>query len=86
MSSNQLSLEEVHVAEAWLRSTDAVDDDVADTLNRSLKVVRTLLAKELSQKDLLTYLRLQMGILPKSEKLSKEQLAKQFPGSAIFRR
>ena len=87
MSTSQLTVDDIHIAEAWLSNLpDSADAEARAIVDRSLKIVRGLLGRELSRKDLVTYLRMQMGIIPKSETLPKAPPANQFPGSAIFRR
>jgi hypothetical protein len=86
MSSSQLTLDDVVIAQSWLRNPDLANSEALAILDRSLQHLRVLLGKDLTRKDLVTYLRMQMGILSKSEKLPKESPSNQFPGAAIFRR
>lgn len=87
MSSSQLTVEDIYIAESWLKNLpDANDAEPRAVVNRLLKIGLDLTSKDLSRKDLVTYLRMQMGIIPKSEKLPKDPPSNQRPGAAIFRR
>ncbi len=86
MSTSQLTVDDIRIAEAWLDNPDPDNTEARIIIDRALKIVHGLLGKELSRKDLVTYLRMQMGIIPKSETLPKAPPSNQFPGSAIFRR
>lgn len=86
MSSSQLTLDEIVLARSWLREPDLSNMEALAIVERALVHLRILLGKDLSRKDLVTYLQMQMGVIPKSEKLPKDSPSNQSPGAAIFRR
>ena len=86
MDTQRLSYDELVVAENWLKAHGEGDSEPVEILSRALTHVRHLLKDNISRADLVKYLRIQMGIDPKSEKLGDQSPANQFPGSAIFRR
>lgn len=86
MDTQRLSYDELATAEQWLAHPEAKNPEAIEILSRALIHLRHLLKDNISRADLVKYLRIQMGIDPKSEKLGDQPLANQFPGSAIFRR
>lgn len=87
MKSHQLSYDDLVFAEAWLNDPSKINDEaIFHTFRSLISHIKTLMGKDQSRSDLIKYLRLQMGIDPKSEKLKDSPSSKQFPGSAIFRR
>lgn len=86
MNSPPLTVEDIYIAKAWLKDPDPTNIEARATVDRALEVLRILLGKDLTRKNLVTYLRMHMGIIPKSEQLPKDPPANQRPGAAIFRR
>ena len=86
MGSHQLTRDDIALAEKWLNDPSAPNDDIVRIFGLAMQHLKELMNKDLSRADLVKYLRLQMGIEPKSEKLKDQSPSKQFPGSAIFRR
>jgi uncharacterized glyoxalase superfamily metalloenzyme YdcJ len=82
----RLTFDELAVAEAWLANKSGDEKSAMEILNKALSHLRHLMKQDLSRSDLVKYLRQQMGIEPKSEKLKESPPSNQFPGSAIFRR
>jgi hypothetical protein len=82
----RLTFDDLAVAEAWLANRGKGDEPAVEILSNALSHLRNLMGQDLSRSDLVKYLRQQMGIEPKSEKLKESPPANQFPGSAIFRR
>ncbi|MBC7659235.1 MAG: hypothetical protein H7249_05955 [Chitinophagaceae bacterium] len=86
MNSHQLSYDDLVLAEEWLNDPSKINEQAVHTFRAVLIHLKTLMGKEQSRSDLVKYLRLQMGIDPKSEKLKDPPNSNQLPGSAIFRR
>lgn len=86
MSVERLTFDELIVAEAWLTDKSGDEDRAMEIINKAISHLRHLMKQDLSKAELVRYLRQQMGIEPKSEKLKDPLPANQSPGSAIFRR
>ena len=86
MTSHQLSYDDILVAEGWLGNPSEMNIEAVRISRLALQHLKQLMKQDLSRADLVKYLRLQMGIEPKTEKLRDNPLSKQLPGSAIFRR
>ena len=86
MNSQRLTRDELVVVEQWLSSADNISPSIAEILTRALTHLNHLLNQDMSRADLVKYLRIQMGIEPKSEQLGGVPPSKHSPGSAIFRR
>ena len=86
MIMQRFSYDDLVVAENWLKAHKQADSEPVEILSRALAHLRHLSKDNLSRADLAKYLRIQMGIDPKSEKLRDTLPTNQSPGSAIFRR
>ena len=86
MTSRQLSYDDLLLAEDCLTHLPEKDSDGVQISILALQHLKQLMKQDLSRNELVKYLRLQMGIDPKSEKLKDNPLSNQLPGSAIFRR
>lgn len=86
MKSHQLSYDDLVLAEQWLADPSKNDKHAVHTVRAMISHLKVLMGKDQSRNDLVKYLRLQMGIDPKSEKLKDPPNSNQRPESAIFRR
>lgn len=65
----RLTFDELIVAEAWLTDKSGDEDRAMEIINKAISHLRHLMKQDLSKAELVRYLRQQMGIEPKSEKL-----------------
>ena len=86
MNFQRLTHDELAVAERWLDGPHVDCPEATEILSRALLHLRRLLNQDMSRADLVKYLRIQMGIEPKSEQLGGTPPSNHSPGSAIFRR
>lgn len=86
MNSHRLTHDDLTVVEHWLNHAENISPPIAEILSRALTHLSHLLNQDMSRADLVKYLRMQMGIEPKSEKLGSTSSSNQSTGSAIFRR
>lgn len=86
MKSHQLSYDDLVLAEEWLDDPSKLNEEAIHTFRAVLIHLKTLMGKDQSRSDLVKYLRIQMGIDPKSEKLKDPPNSNQRPESAIIRR
>ena len=77
-----ITVEELYQLETWASKQDRNIEEIEIAYRASI-ALRDLMSLELSQKNLLNYLRQQMGITPKSER-GNNSLAKQ-PGESVPR-
>ena len=86
MNSQRLTHDELAVVEQWLSHADNISPSITEILTRAITHLSHLLNQDMSRADLVKYLRIQMGIEPKSEQLRGVPPSNHSAGSAIFRR